>query len=993
MKKIYLITLNTEVDKDVFIQEYITGKNITITNKYPTIPTLISIECSDKDIYKINHSSKVKNTTRNDFNPDSCYDIAYDDKFIVYQDGDLPNVGVEGITLTGMLHNKYLPYKQYLQEESAISDLNVVKMYIHETALSSSYSILDRKSELPRYISYGSRSDDYDHTLTQQQLIDQNFPFFITDNPNLLPKSYGTWRITVPKEKHAGHDKFIDNFTSSIELYPTDQFPDGIPGDFIPAVNIEGSVNTTAKITRGELTTQIIPLNYGFNQISCYVDTVGRSVYDIFIDSLYDTTTNQYVSRNVIESEFSPVESIRHNIDNGFISFTSRVDSIGEWDISNSYIVKIHGGNDNSISSGYELRIQGFIHDTYEKTYEAGTYQISVPSTTPIPVTDIFTDSVILDAQAAEARLEGSNSNGIKDINANATVPSINVFGVSELIPGQGYTLTLLPGVSISIQVSNEVDIPGCTVLEADNFNPRATVDDGSCVIYGCTDFFNTNYNPLATIRDDSCVLQATQTIPIYYGWNYISTYVDMNTQPFSNYTLGQLFDNNFFSVSDINQISEQNLLGGVGVVAASQLSLDAEVFTGTIWSSGSLIPTVKFENLRGVGVFYGYNNNYPNPEGYLHLVGDLKVIEEIPLGSSPGTSFGLPVLSKNSITLDSWFAYNETFDSLFKTRINSILELATGNKYTPDAPAGITELTPGRLYFVNTNEGGNIARFPNNNVVPGCTNKFSENYNPDATVDDGSCLARDASQIEFTQVIPLPTSDLDTTQNTFYISIGVNTSRNPAEIFTNSLFIQGESFGIQPIIPDNQYSSTLISNIIQKVTQRNLNFSSTTSNLFTSIHTWAPSAPETFVSLLPIDSPSISSTVFEVTLNPKRDTTKRYQLRIAGTYDGRDATEYTFNIRYGDNYISIPWVMFGSSTNVDIADEYPSVLDVFYPYRDNFSHIKEMNGNAWIPGINEVDIRLLPGRVYLLKSTNEFSVTVTRRELIDMIRLRKNNT
>jgi len=55
------------------------------------------------------------------------------------------------------------------------------------------------------------------------------------------------------------------------------------------------------------------------------------------------------------------------------------------------------------------------------------------------------------------------------------------------------------------------VPVPGCTNPLAVNYDPNATVDDGSCilppptVIYGCTDPTAANYNPLATQDDGSC--------------------------------------------------------------------------------------------------------------------------------------------------------------------------------------------------------------------------------------------------------------------------------------------------------------------------------------------------------------------------------------------------------------------------------------------------------------------------------------------------------
>ena len=57
------------------------------------------------------------------------------------------------------------------------------------------------------------------------------------------------------------------------------------------------------------------------------------------------------------------------------------------------------------------------------------------------------------------------------------------------------------------------VDIPGCTDPSATNYNPEATIDDGSCryPLRGCTDPNSFNYNPDANEDDGSC-------IPIKYG-------------------------------------------------------------------------------------------------------------------------------------------------------------------------------------------------------------------------------------------------------------------------------------------------------------------------------------------------------------------------------------------------------------------------------------------------------------------------------------------
>jgi predicted extracellular nuclease len=54
----------------------------------------------------------------------------------------------------------------------------------------------------------------------------------------------------------------------------------------------------------------------------------------------------------------------------------------------------------------------------------------------------------------------------------------------------------------------NLVVVPGCDNENANNFNPDATVNDGSCTydIYGCTDSTAYNYDDYANVEDTTCV-------------------------------------------------------------------------------------------------------------------------------------------------------------------------------------------------------------------------------------------------------------------------------------------------------------------------------------------------------------------------------------------------------------------------------------------------------------------------------------------------------
>ena len=58
--------------------------------------------------------------------------------------------------------------------------------------------------------------------------------------------------------------------------------------------------------------------------------------------------------------------------------------------------------------------------------------------------------------------------------------------------------------------VCDELEVPGCTDSDADNYNADATDDDGSCEFEGCTFPTACNYDPTANTDDGSCTFPET---------------------------------------------------------------------------------------------------------------------------------------------------------------------------------------------------------------------------------------------------------------------------------------------------------------------------------------------------------------------------------------------------------------------------------------------------------------------------------------------------
>ena len=66
-----------------------------------------------------------------------------------------------------------------------------------------------------------------------------------------------------------------------------------------------------------------------------------------------------------------------------------------------------------------------------------------------------------------------------------------------------------------------QASILGCTDAIANNYNPDATSDDGSCTydVSGCTDPSASNYNADATSDDGSCeFVQAEDAAPLFFS-------------------------------------------------------------------------------------------------------------------------------------------------------------------------------------------------------------------------------------------------------------------------------------------------------------------------------------------------------------------------------------------------------------------------------------------------------------------------------------------
>ena len=141
---------------------------------------------------------------------------------------------------------------------------------------------------------------------------------------------------------------------------------------------------------------------------------------------------------------------------------------------------------------------------------------------------DVCYNEVILDVEG-EVVIEGCTNPLSPNYNPSATVDD-----GSCLDPIEGCMNPLALNYNPSATVDDGsciLPISGCTNPLSPNYNPLANVDDGSCIPYtyiaGCTNPLASNYNPSATVNDGSCIFVTGCTDPFADNYNPLAAIDD----------------------------------------------------------------------------------------------------------------------------------------------------------------------------------------------------------------------------------------------------------------------------------------------------------------------------------------------------------------------------------------------------------------------------------------------------------------------------------
>ena len=222
----------------------------------------------------------------------------------------------------------------------------------------------------------------------------------------------------------------------------------------------------------------------------------------------------------------------------------------------------------------------------------------------------------------------------------------------------------------------------GCTNPNAENYDELANIDNGTCIIYGCTDELFAEYNPDANFDDGSCNNTA------FYGCTYEGA---INFNPEAN-----IDDDSCIFLEDIIDTSMFNnpVITGVNM---------------TIGFNDTLLN--QFENGQ-IGAFFDLED-----DGDLQCVG-LVYIQD---GFFSMAIWGDDVLTTEQDGLLSGDI--PEFAILYEGNVISFNDFEEFNGYNSNEVVIINEI------------------YLNNFLISGCINQTAFNYNPYATVDDGSCV------------------------------------------------------------------------------------------------------------------------------------------------------------------------------------------------------------------------------------------------------------
>jgi len=350
-------------------------------------------------------------------------------------------------------------------------------------------------------------------------------------------------------------------------------------------------------------------------------------------------------------------------------------------------------------------------------------------------------------------------------------VTGVNNYVVSALC-NDIYSLTLIDadscGADTTILLSDYI---GCTDSSMFNYNPLALFDDGSCImsVFGCVDSSAINYNPLANTDDGSCIqtiFGCTDSLAINY--NVLANVDDGSCiMPLNGCTDSTAFNYNpFANIDDGSCVAF--IFGCIDPNAANYNPL-ANTSDSSCWycvygcidsTAFNFDPLATCNDSTCIPFIYGcmdplaanFNINANTDDGSCitaiygcmdSLATNYDPIANIDNGSCYTCGFSNPSWFIDTTNIDSC----QAFAALSITSNNGGLLSYTWNTlvgtYTSIPSFSWAQNLCIGIYSITVEDALGCTYLDTitiGNVVLGCTDPIAVNYNPLATLNDGSC-------------------------------------------------------------------------------------------------------------------------------------------------------------------------------------------------------------------------------------------------------------
>lgn len=280
----------------------------------------------------------------------------------------------------------------------------------------------------------------------------------------------------------------------------------------------------------------------------------------------------------------------------------------------------------------------------------------------------------------------------------------------------------------------------GCNDLQACNYNPSATSNDGSCTYPGCTNPEAINYDSNAGCSNGSCICRAYSTI---------------FSDNFESYALNQLIVNqsNVWESWNTSLTSNGTTVNDYAFNGSKSLKIDGTTSDLVLpigpFSSG--YKTIQFKMLlTSSGGYFNLLHQW-SPTGTVYewacdVFFDTDGAVSWVTGGQAGSGFSVPLYQWFDIIID--VDMNNDLGRLYID--NVLVDSWQWSINNTSGTSGQNSLAAMNFYGTNSSSGSGTYYIDDMQIyntsavacsVSGCTSSSACNFDPTATTDDGSCL------------------------------------------------------------------------------------------------------------------------------------------------------------------------------------------------------------------------------------------------------------